>query len=77
MSRRKYQPCYQLAMALADTIARAGMSAYAIHESRPGDASAIMRQCDRLETIYINERGEHYAETIKRGPTTMPPSEKN
>lgn len=69
MSRRKYPPCYSLARALEDTIFRAGISAYAIHASRPADADALMRQCDKLEAIYTSERGEHYSETIKRGPT--------
>jgi len=68
LSRRKYPPCYDLARALEDTIFRAGMSAYAIHESRPDEADALMRQCDKLEAIYTSERGEHYSETIKRGP---------
>lgn len=68
MSRRKYPPDYALARALEDTIFRAGMSAYAIHASRPDDADALMRQCDKLEAIYTSERGEHYSETIKRGP---------
>lgn len=67
MSRRKRKPDYGLAKAVEDTIFRTGLSAYAIHETRPEDAASLMRTCDQLEANYTSECGEHYAVTIRRG----------
>ena len=68
MSRRKRKPDYMLAKAVDDTIFRAGMSAFAIHKTRPEAAEALMRTCDQLEANYTSECGEHYAVTLQRGP---------
>lgn len=66
MSDRR--PDYWLAKAVESTIVSAGISAFACHTSDPDRCARLIRQADRLEAKYTSERGEHYYETLKRGP---------